>query len=67
MSSSELINKIDETCCCDRFFGQVVVTGYSYMFGTWLMHLFMVQVVGKCLIGSVCLSLMASTTVKMAR
>ena len=41
---SDLVDKIDETGCCDRLFGQVVVTGYSYRFGAWLMHLFMVQV-----------------------
>ena len=39
-----MVDKIDETCCCDRFFGQVVVTCYLYRFGAWLMHLFMVQV-----------------------
>jgi hypothetical protein len=39
-----LVDKIDETGCCDRLFGQVVVTGYLYRFGAWLMHLFMVQV-----------------------
>jgi hypothetical protein len=44
VSRYDLVDKIDETCCCDRFFGQVVVTGYSYRFGAWLMHLFMVQV-----------------------
>ena len=27
-----------------RLFGQVIVTCYLYRFGTWLMHLFMVQV-----------------------
>ena len=27
-----------------RLFGQVIVTGYLYKFGAWLMHLFMVQV-----------------------
>jgi hypothetical protein len=25
-----------------RLFGQVIVTGYLYRFGAWLMHLFMV-------------------------
>jgi hypothetical protein len=40
----DLVDNIDETCCCDRFFGQVVVTSYFYRFGAWLMHLFMVQV-----------------------
>ena len=30
--------------CCDRLFGQVVVRGYLYKFGAWLMHLFMVHV-----------------------
>ena len=44
MSRSNLVDNIDETGCCDRLFGQVVVTGYLYMFGAWLMHLFMVQV-----------------------
>ena len=44
MSRSDLVDNIDETGCCDRLFGQVVVTGYSYRFGAWLMHLFMVQV-----------------------
>jgi hypothetical protein len=27
-----------------RLFGQVIVTGYLYRSGAWLMHLFMVQV-----------------------
>jgi hypothetical protein len=27
-----------------RLFGHVVVTGYLYRFGAWLMYLFMVQV-----------------------
>ena len=44
MSRYDLVNKIDETGCCDRCFGQVVVTCYLYNFGSWLMHLFMVQV-----------------------
>jgi hypothetical protein len=44
VSRSDLVDKIDETGCCDRLFGQVVVTGYLYRFGAWLMHLFMVQV-----------------------
>ena len=44
MSRSDLIDKIDETSCFDRLFGQVVVTGYLYKFGGWLMHLFKVQV-----------------------
>jgi hypothetical protein len=39
-----LVDNIDETGCCDRLFGQVVVTCYLYRFGAWLMHLFMVQV-----------------------
>jgi hypothetical protein len=43
VSRSDLVVKIDETCCFDRLFGQVVVTSYSYRFGAWLMHLFMVQ------------------------
>jgi hypothetical protein len=44
VSRSDLVDNIDETGCCDRLFGQVVVTGYLYRFGAWLMHLFMVQV-----------------------
>jgi hypothetical protein len=44
VSRSDLVDKIDETSCCDRFFGHVVVTCYLYRFGAWLMHLFMVQV-----------------------
>jgi hypothetical protein len=44
VSRSDLVDKIDETGCCDRLFGQVIVTCYLYMFGAWLMHLFMVQV-----------------------
>jgi hypothetical protein len=44
VSRSDLVDKIDETCCCDRLFGKVVVTGYSYKFGALLKHLFMVQV-----------------------
>jgi hypothetical protein len=44
VSRSDLVDKIDETGCCDRLFGQVVVTGYLYRFGAWLMHLFMVHV-----------------------
>jgi hypothetical protein len=44
VSRSDLVDKIDETGCCDRLFGQVVVTGYLYRFGAWLMHLLMVQV-----------------------
>ena len=40
----DLDDKIDETGCCDRLFGHVVVIGYFYKFGAWLMHLFMVQV-----------------------
>ena len=43
MSRSDLVDNIYETCS-DRLFGKVVVTGYSYRFGAWLMHLFMVQV-----------------------
>jgi hypothetical protein len=41
---SDLVDKIDETGCCDSLLGQVVVTCYLYIFGTWCMHLFMVQV-----------------------
>jgi hypothetical protein len=44
VSRFDLVDNIDETCCCYRLFGQVVVTGYLYGFGAWLMHLFMVQV-----------------------
>jgi hypothetical protein len=44
VSRYDLVDKIDETGCCDRLFGQVVVIGYLYRFGAWLMHLFMVQV-----------------------
>jgi hypothetical protein len=44
VSISDLVDNIDEVGCSDRLFGQVVVTGYVYMFGAWLMHLFMVQV-----------------------
>jgi hypothetical protein len=42
VSRSDLVDKIDETGCCDRLFGQVIVTGYLY--SAWLMHLFMVHV-----------------------
>jgi hypothetical protein len=44
VSRSDLVDKIDETGCYDRLFAQIVVTGYLYRFGAWLMHLFMVQV-----------------------
>jgi hypothetical protein len=44
VSISDLVDKIDETCCCDRLFSQVIVACYLYKFGAWLMHLFMVQV-----------------------
>jgi hypothetical protein len=44
VSRYDLVDNIDETGCCDRLFGQVVVTCYLYRFGAWLMHLFMVQV-----------------------
>jgi hypothetical protein len=44
VSRSNLVDNIDETSCCDRLFGRVVVTSYLYRFGSWLMHLFMVQV-----------------------
>jgi hypothetical protein len=40
----DLVDKIDDTGCCDRLFGQFVVTGYLFRFGAWWMHLFMVQV-----------------------
>jgi hypothetical protein len=42
VSRSDLVDNIDETGCCDRFFGQVVVIGYLYRFGAWLMNLLMV-------------------------
>jgi hypothetical protein len=44
VSRFDLVDNIYETSCCDMLFGQVVVTGYLYRFGAWLMHLFMVQV-----------------------
>jgi hypothetical protein len=44
VSRSDLVDKIDETGCCDRLFGQVNVIVYLYRFGAWLMHLFMVHV-----------------------
>jgi hypothetical protein len=44
VSRSDLVDKIDETGCCDSLFGQVIVIGYLYRFGAWLMHSFMVQV-----------------------
>jgi hypothetical protein len=44
VSRSDLVDNIHEIGCCYRLFGQVVVTVYSYRFGAWLMHLFMVQV-----------------------
>jgi hypothetical protein len=44
VSRSDLVDKIDETGCCDRLFGQVVVICYLYKFGAWLLHLFMVHV-----------------------
>jgi hypothetical protein len=46
VSISDLVDKIDETGCCDRLFGQVIVIGYLYRFGAWLMQLFMVQGLG---------------------
>jgi hypothetical protein len=42
VSRFDLVDKIDEIVCCDRLFGQVVVTGYLYRLDAWLMHLFMV-------------------------
>ena len=42
MSIFDSVDKIDETSCCDRLFGQVVLTGYLYKFGVWLMHFVMV-------------------------
>ena len=44
VSRSDLVDNIEETCCCDRLFGQVLVTAYLYRFGAWLMHVLMVQV-----------------------
>jgi hypothetical protein len=44
MGRSDLVDNIDETGCCDRLFGQVVVTCNLYMFGAWLMHALMLQV-----------------------
>ena len=48
MSKSDLVDKIDETGCCDKFFVQVVVAGCCerlfVQVDTWLLHLFMVQV-----------------------
>jgi hypothetical protein len=49
VSRYDLVDKIDETGCCDRLFGQVVVTGYLYRFGAWLMHLFRLVQVGAWL------------------
>jgi hypothetical protein len=43
VSISYLVDTIDEIDCCDRLFGQVVVTGYLYRFSAWFMHVFMVQ------------------------
>jgi hypothetical protein len=45
VSRSDLVDKVVWTGFCDRLFGQVVVTGYLYRLGAWLMHLFMVHVV----------------------
>jgi hypothetical protein len=44
VSRYNLVDDIDEKGCCDRLFGQVIMTGYLYKSGAWLMHLFMVQV-----------------------
>jgi hypothetical protein len=33
VSRSDLVDKIDETSFCDRFFRQVVMTSYLYRFG----------------------------------
>jgi hypothetical protein len=44
VSRSVLVDNIDETGCCDRLFGHVVVTCYLYRSGAWWMQLFMVQV-----------------------
>jgi hypothetical protein len=49
VSRYDLVDNIDETCCCDRLFGQVVVTCYLYRFGAWLMHLFIGLQVGAWL------------------
>jgi hypothetical protein len=51
VSRSDLVDKIDESGCCDRFFGKVFVTGYLYKFGARLMHLFMVQVLYRLVHG----------------
>ena len=61
MSIYNLVNNIDEIGCCDRLFGQVIVTSYLYRFSAWLMHLFMVQVevqVDARLIGTGCYRLL---------
>jgi hypothetical protein len=39
VSRSDLVYKINDIGCFDRLFGQVVVTGYLYRFGAWLMPL----------------------------
>jgi hypothetical protein len=38
VSRSDLVDKID------RLSGQIVVIGYLYRFGAWVLHLFTVQV-----------------------
>jgi hypothetical protein len=38
VSRSDLVDKFYETCCCDRLFGHVVVTGYSYNFVLYSLH-----------------------------
>jgi hypothetical protein len=42
VSRYDLVDNIDESGCCDRLLGQVVLKFYLYKFGARLMHLFMV-------------------------
>jgi hypothetical protein len=51
VSIYDLVDNVDEAGCCDRLFVQVVVTGYLYRFGAWLMHLFMVHVLYRLVHG----------------
>jgi hypothetical protein len=44
VSRFDFVDNIDETSCCVRLFGQVIVTDCLDRFGAWLMHLFMLQV-----------------------
>ena len=46
MSISDLVDKIDEIGCCDRLFGQVVVTGYLLFVQVWCMVDALVQGTG---------------------